>query len=80
MKQTKRHYVGDDIKDYVNANKTYSTSAEAFKGADYANPIEADPEMSDMKQFTYELLWFGVPLIMFVTIISILILKFVGVL
>jgi hypothetical protein len=80
MKQTKRHYEGDDIAQWSNENKYHSTASHAFKGADYAQSIERDPDVSDMSRFIGELLWFGVPLITLATIISILILKFVGVL
>lgn len=78
-KQTKRHYEGDDIAEWVNKHKTHSTSSHAFKGADYAQSIEKDPEMSDLKLFMYEMFWFGVPMIAFGAFLLCCILKAVGV-
>ena len=65
MKQIKRAtpYEGDDIKDFVNDNKTHRTSSEAFRDAKYASWFEADPEMSDMKMFCGEMLFVVVPIL-----------------
>jgi hypothetical protein len=65
MKQQKldKPYEGDDIKDFVNANKTHTTQSHAFKDGKYAEWFEADPEMSDMKRFCGEMLFIGVPII-----------------
>ena len=75
--QTKRStpYEGDDIAEWIKQNRSHSTTSNAFKDAKYSEWFEKDPEMSDMKQFTYELLWFGVPLIMFVLFLVACILK-----
>jgi hypothetical protein len=64
-KVTKREtpYEGDDIKDFVNANKFHTTQSSAFKDAKYADPIELDPEMSDMKQFCGEMLLIVLPIL-----------------
>lgn len=62
-KQTKRYYDGDDIKDYVHNNKMHRSVGDAFKDANYANPIELDPEMSDMKKFCGEMLFICVPIL-----------------
>jgi hypothetical protein len=74
-KQTKRHYEGDDIAEWVNKNKTHSTASHAFKGADYAQSIEKDPEVSDMKAFIYETVMFAVPMVLFVLFLVACILK-----
>jgi hypothetical protein len=65
MKQTKRStpYEGDDIKDFVNANRFHRSMSEAHRDADYASWFEKDPEMSDMKLFITELVLIGLPMI-----------------
>ena len=82
MKQTKRStpYEGDDIKDFVNRNKTHHTLSEAYKDVNYASWFEKDPEMSDMKLFIGEMLWFGIPIIGFTAVMVCCILKGLGVL
>ena len=79
-KQTKRTtpYEGDDIKDFVNRNKTYHTLSDAYKDVNYASWFEKDPEMSDMKLFIGEMLWFGIPIIAFSALLVCCILKAVG--
>jgi hypothetical protein len=65
-KQPKRAtpYEGDDIKDYVHNNKMHKSVGDAFRDADYANPIHRDPETSDLKLFVCEMLCWGLPLIL----------------
>jgi hypothetical protein len=80
MKQQKlnKPYEGDDIKDFVNMNKTHSSPSRAFKDARYAEWIESDPDMSDMRLFVTELLSFAVPLIVMASIVGFLIFKIVS--
>ncbi len=62
-KQPKRYYGGDDIAEWSNENKYHTTASHAFKDAEYANPIELDPEMSDMKKFCGEMLFICAPIL-----------------
>lgn len=59
----KQEYKGTDIKDYVNHTKFHRTANDAFKGVDYANWIEADYEMSDMKLFVMDMITCVIPLL-----------------
>jgi hypothetical protein len=70
-KQTKRYYDGDDIADWSNENKYHTTASHAFKDADYASPIELDPNISDMKKFCGELLFIYAPILAVVIYIAV---------
>jgi len=75
MKQTKRStpYQGDDIKDFINANKTYSSASHAYKDAKYAEWFESDAEMSDMKLFCCEMLTVAMPLIILAVVVAVVV-------
>jgi hypothetical protein len=52
---------------FVHNNKTHKSTADAFRGADYASWFESDPEMSDMKLFCSEMLLVVLPLLFIVS-------------
>ena len=81
MKQNKRAtpYEGDDIKDFINDNRTYRTVSEAFKDAKYAEWFEPDPEMSDMKLFCGEMLMVVIPMLTVCTALAYWVYKVVAV-
>jgi hypothetical protein len=77
MKQTKRitPYKGHDSAEFVHNNKMHRTSGDAFRDANYANPIYRDEEMSDMKIFCLEMLFIVVPILAVVIYAVILLLR-----
>ena len=68
-------YKGDDIRDFVNSTKTYNTTSQAFKDANYANWIEGDDEWTDMHRFISEFICWGIPLIAIALCIALLIIR-----
>lgn len=77
MKQTKltKPYEGDDIAEFINKNKTHTTSSHAFKDAKYSEWFESDPEMSDMRLFITDLICFAVPLVVTVCLVVFFVVK-----
>ena len=77
-KVTKRTtpYEGDDIAEFQHNNRTHHTASHAFKDVDYANWLEKDPEMSDMKKFIGDLLLFCMPILCIVTYAVILLVRY----
>ena len=77
MKQQKlnKPYEGDDIAEWVKQNKSYSTTTHAFKDAKYAEWLEKDAEMSDMKLFTFEFMFIAVPIIILTIVVVVCVFK-----
>jgi hypothetical protein len=64
--------------EFVHNNKTHRSTAEAFRGADYAQWLEKDPEVADMKLFIKEFVFIGLPMVVVGIAVVCLILKYVG--